>query len=188
MSAVPLLRFRPLTRRPPNEGRKASPFRATYSDTEALLRDELRMLGARDAVIEVDLDERDIRRDGLPYARSSPRSPAVAVSFVGRWGPMRLACDRFTDWRHNLRAIALGLGDLRRIDRYGLGRSGEQYRGWLALESGDPRTAEQERGRELIRRHGGVRAAQLATHPDRGGRTEEFLAVQAAASALEREE
>lgn len=186
MSAVPLLRFRPLTRRPPNEGRKASPFRATYSDTEALLRDELRMLGARDAVIEVDLDERDIRRDGLPYARSSPRSPAVAVSFVGRWGPMRLACDRFTDWRHNLRAIALGLGDLRRIDRYGLGRSGEQYVGWVQIGAGSSSTV--QRGRELIRRHGGIRAAQLATHPDRGGRTEEFLAVQAAASALEREE
>lgn len=36
------------------------------------------------------------------------------------------------------------------------------------------------RGRELIRKHGGVREAMKATHPDAGGSHEDFAAVNAA--------
>lgn len=36
------------------------------------------------------------------------------------------------------------------------------------------------RGRTLIRQYGGVKQALAKTHPDVGGRTEDFLAVQAA--------
>lgn len=36
------------------------------------------------------------------------------------------------------------------------------------------------RGRQLIRQHGGITAALKATHPDVGGNTEDFIAVQKA--------
>lgn len=36
------------------------------------------------------------------------------------------------------------------------------------------------RGKELIRRHGGVKEAQKATHPDIGGDARDFAAIQAA--------
>jgi hypothetical protein len=40
------------------------------------------------------------------------------------------------DWQHNVRAIALGLEALRKVDRYGITRRGEQYAGWKALPAG----------------------------------------------------
>lgn len=40
-------------------------------------------------------------------------------------------------WQHNVRSIALGLGALRAVDRYGISRRGEQYSGFrAALTSG----------------------------------------------------
>ena len=52
-------------------------------------------------------------------------------------------------------------------------------RGWRQLEAGNG-SPSPERGRELIREHGGVRQALMATHPDRGGDAADFAAVQAA--------
>lgn len=40
-----------------------------------------------------------------------------------------------------------------------------------------------DRGREVIRQHGGVRAALMATHPDHGDDPEVFADVQAARAA-----
>lgn len=37
-----------------------------------------------------------------------------------------------------------------------------------------------ERGRQLIERHGGLRQALMATHPDHGGSADDFADVQAA--------
>jgi hypothetical protein len=48
---------------------------------------------------------------------------------------------------------------------------------WKQLESGGPSA---DRGRDLIREHGGVREALMATHPDHGGDPVDFADVQAA--------
>jgi hypothetical protein len=102
------------------------------------------------------------------------------VSFESRHGPLEYATDVFDDWQDNVRAIALGLEALRRVDRYGIAKRGEQYRGWKQLEAGGPSPA---RGEDLIREHGSVRAALMATHPDHGGDPSDFAAVQAARDA-----
>jgi hypothetical protein len=83
----------------------------------------------------------------------------------------------------NVRAIALALEALRKVDRYGVTKRGEQYAGWKALPS--PNDAILERGRQIIREHDGdVRRALAATHPDReGGDEEAFKAVSAAREA-----
>jgi hypothetical protein len=39
-------------------------------------------------------------------------------------------------WQDNLRAVALGLEALRRVERYGIAQRGEQYAGWRRA---DPR-------------------------------------------------
>lgn len=62
--------------------------------------------------------------------------------------------------------------------RDGIGRRGEQYVGWKQLPAGGGPSA--ARGQELIREHGSVRAALMATHPDHGGDPEDFASVQAA--------
>jgi hypothetical protein len=45
---------------------------------------------------------------------------------------MRYVCDNFTQWKENVRAIALGLEAQRKMDRYGLNQ-GAQYIGFRAL-------------------------------------------------------
>lgn len=171
--------FRPLgtwsgaqTRRP-----ERSRFKSHYSDTLELLRRELGQLGAREVVIQLDLTERDIRLDGLPRANARPGHQGVVIAFESKYGPLKYATDTFDDWQDNVRAIALGLEALRKVDRYSITKRGEQYTGWKALP---PARDSAERGRELIEKHGGLRNALRATHPDHGGNPDDFHAVQAA--------
>lgn len=183
LSGARWLRARPLTTWPgrkmtPHSERRRSPFSAAFGDTTILLRRELDHLGAHQAVLELAIGEGDIRLDGLPRASARAAHPGVVLSFESRHGPLRYAVDRFVAWQDNLRAIALGLESLRRVDRYGMSSSGEQYRGWLALEAGTSDLVTW--GRTLITHHGGVAAALMATHPDRGGDPDDFAAVQAA--------
>jgi hypothetical protein len=71
--------------------------------------------------------------DGGIYARATPFSPGVRVSFESRHGPLTYSADRFSHWQDNVRAIALSLEALRKVDRYGVAGHGEQYRGWTAI-------------------------------------------------------
>lgn len=183
---------RPITTFPPEF--KASPiffdpFRAGWEDTLYKLESELEKLGARAAVIELALNESSIRLDGWPYAEARPSHPGVIISFDSKHGPLRYGTDAFPDWKANVRAIALGLEKLRAVERYGIGKKGEQYQGWRALPSGDGTasgpmsTADAE---ELLESYGGEKKALLATHPDTGGDEAEFERVQEARKLLGR--
>jgi hypothetical protein len=175
-----LVTFRPLERPVGRGPTRYSPFRAPWSNTVSLLAKELRAHGARQTILEVDLREQDLRQDGLPRADRTARSPAIVLSFEATHVPnrphLRYEVAEFTHWHDNVRAVALGLEALRAVDRYGMTRRGEQYRGWVALpeSAGGPSTA---RGRTLIAEHGGVKGALRATHPDVGGATEDFQSV-----------
>lgn len=123
----------------PYSSRKRSQFKAGYEQTLDLLFGEAEKLGARHLVIQVDLQPRDIRRDGLPRADARHGSnPGVVVSFDSRHGPLRYSTDAYDDWRSNLRAIALSLESLRAVDRHGVSKRGEQYAGWTAIGAGTP--------------------------------------------------
>ena len=117
-------------------GRKDSPFFATYGATLQLLERELEMIGARHPVLQMAVREDDIRLDGQVRANATPVHPGVILSFETRGGPLSFPCDRFLHWHANIRAIALGLEALRKVDRYGITRRGEQYTGWKALPPG----------------------------------------------------
>jgi len=126
---------------------KSSPFRVTYSDAIQLLDRELDLLDATEVAVELDVDGSQIKNDGLLRASVRPASPAVRLAFQSNQGPLIYATDEFekptwrssgmqASWQHNLYAIALGLEALRKLDRYGITRRGEQYAGWKALPSG----------------------------------------------------
>jgi hypothetical protein len=177
-----LVTFRPLER-PVAASWRSSPFKASWTSTVRLLARELRAHGARQTVLEIDMRESDLRLDGLPRADRRAQSPGIVLSFKATAVPgqpsLRYEVGTYNDWRDNVRAIALGLEALRAVDRYGVTRRGEQYAGWRALPAGrgDP---DADRGRALIREHGGVTAALKATHPDHGGAAADFADVQAA--------
>lgn len=163
--------------------RRQATFKATYPATLGLLFREAEKLGARDLVLQVDISERYIRTDGLPYANAKYGSnPGVIVSFESNHGPLRYATDAYTEWQDNLRAIALSLEALRAVDRYGLSKRGEQYTGWKALPAGSG-FATADHAEAWMREYGRIRyqlpgTTPLASlhrtmakrlHPDAGG-------------------
>lgn len=158
-------------------------FRAPWAKTLDLLGKETLMLGAPLVVLQVDVTEGDLRRDGMLRANAKVRFPGVRVSFESIYGPLTYATDRYGDWQDNIRAIALSLEALRAVDRYGVNKRGEQYTGWLALEAAGSKTTEQQ-ARDLIASYGGLAAALKATHPDLGGSAEDFHKVDAARKLL----
>jgi hypothetical protein len=131
-------------------------------------------------VLEVAIPAEQFRIDGRPRASAKASHPGVILSVSTSVGALRYPCDRFATWQDNLRAIALSLEALRKVDRYGVTKSGEQYRGFLAIEQGTPAQRVQD-ARKFIAHVaaplGGawldldamIRAAKRAAHPDTGG-------------------
>jgi hypothetical protein len=122
-------------------------FKASWRDTLTLLADEIDKLdGADPVVFQIDVQEGDLRRDGMLRANAKAGHPGVVVSFASKFGPLRYATDAYErqyswglpSWQANIRAIALALGALRAVDRYGVTKRGEQYAGWKALTAGGP--------------------------------------------------
>jgi hypothetical protein len=136
-------------------------FKVGYSETLSLLRSELAKLGASKVYLQADVTEHDIRNDGQLRADSKPRSPRVIVSAKTKHGDVSLPCDTFTSWQANLRAIALSLEALRTVDRYGVTKRGEQYRGLKQLTAGTGPINSAEAS-AFVALHGGRQAAETA--------------------------
>lgn len=200
--------FRPLLVWPgqltPDRQRRDTPFYAKIEVTWRLLEHEVELVGGRELVVQLALDENQIRLDGRPRAGAQPTHPGVIVSFESRYGPLQYATDTFTHWHANLRAIALGLEALRKVDRYGICKRGEQYTGWRALPGGSnghqPMTL--EKAALFIATYSGDTAAALLgadtnllqvayrkaarrLHPDAGGDAALFARLQEAKRLLE---
>ncbi len=203
----------PGRKRTPEERERAT-FSATFKDTLKLLKLELGVLRARDLVLQVDLRPGDLDENYLPRETASSLSPAIVLLFESRYGFLRIGSDRFKRWEHNLRAIALHLQHLRESTVYGVGSSGEPYRGWVSVApprtrfrprppKAKPAPGATEAEREaagFLARFGGkstaeilgsaeafgaaYRAASAVLHPDRGGAHEEFLRLQQAVDRL----
>jgi hypothetical protein len=173
--------FRPLPVWPHKASqRRSSQFATPYPRTLTQLEREISYLGGRDVTIGIGLEEYDIRQDGMPRANARPVGhPGVEVSFDTKaHGRLTYATDQFYDWRDNVRAVVLSLEALRAVERYGVSK-GRQYAGFSLLTAGP---SQEQLGRELVERHGGVTEALRATHPDTGGASasdRDFAAVMA---------
>ncbi|WP_295014829.1 hypothetical protein [uncultured Microbacterium sp.] len=120
--------------------RRSAPFRATLSKTLEVLDREIWNLvetpaqqNSAELLIAVPASQFGVR--GRPFANARAEHPGVIFSIESRHGHLSYPCDTFTTWQDNLRAIALALEALRKVDRYGVTKRGEQYRGFLAIEA-----------------------------------------------------
>jgi hypothetical protein len=195
--------FRPIDKWPSEktaaDKRRRSPFKAAYNATLDLLEAELQHLYASDIVIQCEAQRSQIRNDGWLKSDARVEGPAVIVSFNSRWEKSYgYPCDRFTDWKANLRAIALSLEALRAVDRYGVTTHGQQYQGFLRLAAAESR-AERNPALEALAQLSGVslngspssdeinaayKAAARRCHPDTGGSADAFATLQAVMQVL----
>lgn len=200
----PYIAIRPLQWTGPRSQPRYAPFRAKWSDTLLLLARELDAIAApgkrSTQVLQVDIDERDFRLDGYPRANARQNSAAIIISLESKYGPLSYPCDAFTHWEDNVRAVALALEALRKVDRYGVTKRGEQYTGWKELGSGAIAVGSQmseSEARALLMRYVPeltsvpdsdeklVRNARAYAHPDRrGGDRSAWDQVDEAARAL----
>lgn len=182
--------FRPLTQWPGAKTygkRKRAPFRAGYVKTLDDLERELRHVKASSVTIQIDLDPKDIRNDGWPRSSARPKSPGVVLSFVTPSGPLSFPCDTYDAWEDNLRAISLSLAALRAVDRYGVTKHAEQYRGFKAIGApGAENGMDRQQAVDFIRNWGGAegtiedafRRAARVLHPDVStGSHEQFVTL-----------
>lgn len=134
---------------PVAERKSSYSFKATLHATQQLLRYEAQQIRASDLIVEVVADTEVFYRDGTGIRSDRAHRvlhAGVVVHLVGtKVGDLRYACDTFGKWEANLRAVALGLEALRKVERYGIARRGEQYAGWAQLPPGTPLGAPQQR-------------------------------------------
>ncbi len=182
--------------------RSWSQFKVSFSQALMSLRHELELLGAANAVITSDLPTRS---DGTPYAPGREVSdPGIAVWFVLDGQERVMPCDRWPTHAENMRAIALSIGAMRGLERWGSGNvvqrafsgfaalppatpMGPARRPWrevlglgpelLATATSTQLAAAKVRHRELIKKH----------HPDAGGSHELAAEINAALAEAERE-
>lgn len=169
--------------------RSSIAFKAPHGRTMTLLRRELAQLEAKGLVVLQVVTRNgadDLRRDGELRAGTRVEHPGCRLSFESRFGSLTYATDQFASqsvnsfvsWEANLRAITLSLEALRAVDRYGVSKSGEQYRGWLALTAATGSGMSEEIARRVLREQSGMdgqfaplddqwRQARKRVHPDK---------------------
>lgn len=198
-------RFRTTTKQQYGDGRYRTKPGVDWTSTTDLLARELEHLGAENILLQMAVTSRDCRKDGWIRADARPDHPGVILTFDSRFGPLSYPCDTYDDWQANVRAIAVSLEWLRGVDRHGVSKRGEQYRGWgqLPPAGGSTATMSATKAATIIRdaaqsslsvdlllaswdvyRSEYRRAARLS-HPDTGGTVEGFQLVQQAKRVLD---
>lgn len=151
----------------------------------------------KDLELETDrskIHDWTLSMDKAPYSSADPRDPGVALWFnqnvKGQWILSVLACDRFRDYRHNIRAISLTIQRLRLIEDYGCYTAQEAMRGaaYAALPPPDAMKPKrpwwqvlgvaQDAEKSIIEVV--YRTLAKSRHPDAGGSVEMFQELQEA--------
>jgi hypothetical protein len=181
----------------PDKRQSNSRFSTTFSRARGSLMNELRMLGAKNAVISSWLP---VRNDGQPYADAARRrieDPGVAVYFNLRDRPLVMARDAFWSVHDNLHSIGHAIAHLRGLDRHGGGAMMDRaFAGFSALPA--PGQHAKRPWRQVLEAPDMIvitedqlvlfyRAAAKKAHPDLGGSTEVMSEVNAAYQEAKRE-
>ncbi|WP_224096551.1 DnaJ domain-containing protein [Pseudoxanthomonas sp. X-1] len=171
-------------KRTPANRRERGSFDTAFAKARDGLMAEIGRMGGRLPVLSSNMV---LRRDGLPYAQQ-PRieDPGIAVYFGYKGQQMCFACDRYATVEANTQAIRKTIEALRGIERWGASDMMERaFTGFAQLAApADVRTWWQvldvfpEASASDIRAQ--YQRLRARHHPDRGGKPEDFRAVQTA--------
>jgi hypothetical protein len=186
--------------------RKRSAFKIVETKVLDHIERELRHLGGKEVIFRLEVQPHHLRNDGMLRANARPTAPGVILEFTATRlkGSPRLLyrCDTFTNYWHNLSAIARGLEALRMVDRYGVTPTGEQYAGFKALPAATGPTMDVSTAAERVAAYTSdlssrdvissldsarraIRVALAKTHPDAtGGERGAYDVVEAARRIL----
>jgi len=208
-----------IERTPPDERLGKYVFKAKWSATLELLTRELEKLDYHPdrTVIKTFHQPSVVRRDGMLYSNApEPANPGVVLQFdvfrhngkhsergqrLGRYETLQFECDRFPNWKDNVRAIALSLEALRKVERYGVARARAVEVGkrrelpptyisgngltvddaWAILAHFSRRSVEELMRGSLAEPY---KDAMKRVHPDAGGSHEEAARVNVAYEVL----
>lgn len=210
------IQIKPLKKWPgaQNKNPTSSRFKSGYRETMELLEKELGLVRADTSsiVLEMQISQEQLTLDGSRLrAHVRPNKPGVILSFnrrsykvvdgqsVTTVQTLSYPCDAFNDWQDNVRAVALSLESLRRVERYGVFKY-DDIVNRLALPSAEGSVSTRESAAEFLERHSAVPAKEIlfsdtaraaayrkaasTTHPDRGGNPETFQKVAEANKTL----
>lgn len=140
-----------------------SQFRGSYGKTLKDLERELDHLDAHSITIQAGFPNSKIRNDGWPYSSARPEHPGVVLQFQRGKDVLTFRSLKFSTFEENLRAIALTMDALRRVDRYGV-VEGEQYQGFkqIAAPAADSKLEKLIRMRDGAATEGERAAAEAA--------------------------
>jgi hypothetical protein len=196
---------------------RRSQFRQTYANTKKLLFAELEKLYAvGDVHLSMFIHPNQLRADGELRADAKPYKQGVVLTLTRvkarryneaaeKWEDeletLSYPCDKFDDWQDNLRAIALSLEALRRVERYGVFRYADMV-SRLALPEVDIVDAEdlddaagfisnysEFTKTEVLLKSNLTRAYRQAAaklHPDKGGNHDKFVCLERCKQIIER--
>ncbi len=185
-------------RTPTSERERTSKFSVTFQQAlDDIERELLDRVGADDWRVSTAAPHR--KRDGRPYADARPDDSAVVVRWSMGGEQFAVACDQYTDWRDNARAIGLYIREKRKMsDRpvttgqseFATARlpsgsedalvttaadgSKEEPHEVLGVAPDAPETVVEAAARRLRKEH----------HPDQGGSVEHFKRVNEAEEAM----
>lgn len=170
--------WRPLPAWPyPPSPKSSVSFRVDWNKTMRDLATEIELRKGTDVLIGIVAGEDQFLFDGTPKVGFAVKHPGAEVSFeVPKLGRIAFHTDAFKTLQANLRAISNGLEALRAVDRYGITSGNEQYAGFAMLAAGESKA---DIGARLVEAAGGLTQALKVHHPDRGGKADDFDAVQA---------
>lgn len=212
------IQIRPVVNWPGKENTnpRRSQFKCGYKNTLQLLDGELDRANTVDGswFMEMWVDPRDLRLDGQLRANVRVRKPGIIFRFSRFTGrimqrsdgtryketqDISYPCDAFDDWQDNLRAVALSMEALRKVERYGVFKY-DDIISRLALPSAEGSVSTKESAAAFLAQHSGVsreeilfsptamasayRKAAGALHPDSGGDKEDFIKLQEARKVL----
>ena len=185
-------------RTPAAERERTSKFGVTFHETLRRIETELMSrVGADDWRVSTAAPHR--KNDGMPYANANPSDPAVVVRWSKDGQQFAVACDHYTDWRDNARAIGLYIREKRKMSDRPV-TTGQTEFATARLPSGNedaivasgPSDESQEpheildvapdAPEEVV--EAAYRQKTKTAHPDQGGSAEELQRVRRAKEAL----